>query len=143
MDTCIEAIIAFNSANEKGETIITYDLTEFMLDIFKLLMILFSPVIDQIIGCGMRNGKKYFLVRFKGERQNEIIDWEAAKKYSVEVMEYFGSRLVWAPIENVIDPERGDNLNENADENQNENDTENMTFTSKSNNLPNEIEYAD
>lgn len=64
-------------------------------------------VIDCILGCGERNGNKYFLVKFRGERQNSIIDWETAKNYSLDVMEFFGSRLVWSSIDSAIDPEMG------------------------------------
>lgn len=46
---------------------------------------------------------KYFLVRFKGSQQNEIIDWNAAKEYAVQVMEFFGSRLKWSSLDNVVD----------------------------------------
>lgn len=58
---------------------------------------------DHIIGCGQRNGIKYFLVRFKGSLENEVIVWNAAKEYAVQVMEFFGSRLKWSPLENIVD----------------------------------------
>lgn len=107
----------------------------------------FSSVIDQIIGCGERNGKKYFLVRFRGDRQNEFIDWDNAKQYSVDVMEYFGSRLVWNSIETIIDPENDDNLS-NLDHDENNidadrNQKEEPSTSSQKNQLPNEIEYDD
>lgn len=61
--------------------------------------------LDQIIGCGHSQGNKYFLVRFKGEDKNEIIDWETAKQYSADVMEFFGSRTVWTEMQHIIDPD--------------------------------------
>ncbi|XP_031639972.1 chromobox protein homolog 1-like [Contarinia nasturtii] len=69
-----------------------------------------KKALDQIIGCGQRNGKKYFLVRFKHAKENELIDWDTAKQYSLDVMEYFGSRLVWNSVENLIDPDVDDHL---------------------------------
>lgn len=73
-------------------------------------------VIDQIIGCGQRNGDRYFLVRFKNATENEIIDWDTAKKFSLQVMEYFGSKLVWNPIQDIEDAETGlTDQNSNAD----------------------------
>lgn len=56
---------------------------------------------DHIIGCGEKNGMKYFLVRFKGSHENEVIDWNAAKEFAVQVMEYFGSRLKWSSLDNI------------------------------------------
>lgn len=76
----------------------------------------YFPVIDHIIGCGQRNGIKYFLVRFKGATANEIIDWNEAKNYAVDVMEYFGSRLQWSTLDdddNVDDTE--DDQQQNQD----------------------------
>lgn len=103
-------------------------------------------VIDQIIGCGERHGQKHFLVRFKGENQNEIIDWETAKQYSLEVMEYFGSRLVWKSIDVIVDPENDDKINEYSEPSPSTsktNEPENPSTAQKkpSNPLPNEIEY--
>lgn len=108
-------------------------------------------VIDQIIGCGERSGKKYFLVRFKGERENVLIEWEEAKKYAVEVMEFFGKRLVWQSVDAVIDPE-----NVNVDTvGINDLDQRDQPSTSRANqpdgstspvnkiHAPNDIEYAD
>lgn len=73
-------------------------------------------MLDQIIGCGQRRGNKYFLVRFKGQDNNEIIDWEMAKQYSNEFMEFFGSRTVWTEMKNIIVPDMYDNLQESSDE---------------------------
>lgn len=114
------------------------------------------------MGCGERNGQKYFLVRFKGGKNSEIVDWETAKQYSVDVMEFFGSRLVWKSMDEILDPEHGDNLNPEHDDNvQNQPDlnepstsknaventlakkknTGNKTVA-KNNPLPNDIEYC-
>lgn len=114
------------------------------------------------MGCGERNGQKYFLVRFKGGKNSEIVDWETAKQYSVDVMEFFGSRLVWKSMDEILDPEHGDNLNPEHDDNvQNQPDpnepstsknaventlakkknTGNKTVAKK-NPLPNDIEYC-
>lgn len=99
-------------------------------------------VLDHIIGCGERNGRKYFLVRFKGASQNELIDWEAAKAYSLQVMEYFGSRLVWSSIENIIDPENDDNVDYDDDlDDDHDKQMASTSEQSRQNPLPNEIEY--
>lgn len=79
--------------NIKGHAVRTYDLSFVNLRL----------VLDQIIGCGQRNGNKFFLVRFRNSHCNEIIDWETAKTYSVQVMEFFGSRTVWTQMKNIID----------------------------------------
>lgn len=100
---------------------------------------IFHQAIDQIIGCGERHRKKYFLVRYRGENENKIIDWEKAKQYSLEVMEFFGRRLVWSSIENIIDPENVDEFNEDTDNEQNK-DVQ-IPPTTQKNNPPNEIEY--
>lgn len=86
-------------------------------------MELFTTEIDQIIGCGQRNGAKYFLVRYKNATQNELLDWESAKEYSLQVMQYFGSRLVWDPVRNIIDPESDGNLIEQLDQNEAQSNT--------------------
>lgn len=101
-------------------------------------------VLDQIIGCGVRHGNKYFLVRFKGQDRDEIIDWDAAKQYSDEVMEFFGSRTVWTKMSNIIDPDVCDDLGEN-DEQETETD-EHLSRPSTSqlhqlDNCPNEINF--
>lgn len=105
-------------------------------------------VLDQIIGCGERNGHKYFLVRFRGDRQNEMIDWETAKQYSLDVMEFFGSRLVWKSIDTIVDPENDDNLYESNEPTFDQEEDQNMPSTSQNNRftrqinpLPNDIEY--
>lgn len=59
-------------------------------------------------------------------------------------MEFFGSRLIWTAIEQIIDPDVGDVL---IDEEPNLNNeplilTDEQPSTSGKN-LPNEIEYAD
>lgn len=104
--------------------------------------------IDQIIGCGQRYGQRYFLVRFKNATENEVIDWSTAKKYSLQVMEYSGSRLVWNPIRDIIDSNTDDSLNDQQDD-----DARSIpgpsSQSSTSNNrpppsrLPNDIEYED
>lgn len=100
-------------------------------------------VIDQTIGCGQRNGNRYFLVRFKNATENEIIDWDTAKKYSLQVMEYFGSKLVWNPIQDIEDPE--------TDSNDQSSNTDPVASTSSQSSAanrasrppPNDIEYDD
>jgi hypothetical protein len=97
--------------------------------------------LDQILGCGQRNGMNYFLVRFKNATESELIDWEAAKQYSVAVMEYFGSRLVWKPIQNVIDPdmdEAGAGTDEQNQPTESDGALKEIPSTSKA---PNDIEY--
>ncbi|XP_055308972.1 chromobox protein homolog hpl-1-like [Sitodiplosis mosellana] len=76
------------------------------------------------------------------ERQNEIIDWEAAKNFSVEVMEFFGSRLVWKSLDEMLDPETVDDntgTNENDQPSTSNSSTRQPTITPP----PNEIEYDD
>lgn len=101
--------------------------------------------IDAIIGCGQRNGKKYFLVRYKGDRKNDIIDWETAKRYSLEVMEYFGSRLVWSALDNIIGDDELADVGENpgTDRTQSDHSVDaSFNHISGLDNLPNEIEYS-
>lgn len=107
-----------------------------------LFAIFLCSVIDQIIGCGLRDGKKYFLVRYRGEQQSQIIDWDTAKLHSLEVMEFFGSRLVWGPIDRIIDPEIVDEFNDHTDDQPSTSGINNQNQTSTSVD-PNEIEYAD
>lgn len=80
--------------------------------------------------------------RFKNATQNELIDWDTAKKYSQQIMEYFVSRLVWTSVENVIDPENDfiDQQNDADDERSNRN-SPNLPSTSTAHNPPNDIEY--
>lgn len=100
-----------------------------------------SIELDQIIGCGTRNGKRYFLVRFKQSKDNEIIDWEAAKPYSAQVMEYFGSRLVWRAIDNILDSDHDDDQPVIETRNQNISEDANRASTSRLDDAPNNIEY--
>ncbi|XP_031624988.1 chromobox protein homolog 1-like [Contarinia nasturtii] len=97
-----------------------------------------KKVLDHILGCGQRNGKKYFLVRFKNENENRLIDWETAKKYSTNVMEYFGSRLAWTSVENIIDPHVDDEVDHDDESFQLPSKSKTMPSTS---NAPNDIEY--
>ncbi|XP_055306661.1 chromobox protein homolog 1-like [Sitodiplosis mosellana] len=98
--------------------------------------------LDYIIGCGQRNGQKFFLVRFKGEHKNEIIDWESAKQYSVAVMEFFGARSIWTEVKNIIDPEMCEGFQENATrETVNDERDPNEPSTSQLDACPNEIEF--
>lgn len=98
-----------------------------------------------MIGCGQRNGQKYFLVRFKGEEKNEIIDWECAKQYAVSVMEFFGARSIWAEVQNIIDPEMCEGFPENSTRRNLANvQDRNEPSTSSTNQLdscPNEIQF--
>lgn len=92
----------------------------------------------QIDGCGDQNGTKYFLVQFKGEKEKTFIDWDTAKSYSEDVMEYLGRRMVWMPIPEVIGgnndiiPSDSDSDEEDASPNQNRIDELDA---------PNDIEY--
>lgn len=98
---------------------------------------------DAIIGCGQRNGKKYFLVRYKGRNFNEIIDWETAKRYSLEVMDYFGSRLAWSPLENIVDSdEMNVDIGDEQPQIEEEGSNSNPILTGQLDNIPNEIEYS-
>lgn len=72
-----------------------------MIAFASISLLFFFTEIDHIVGCGERNGARYFLVRFKNGTQNEFIDWEAAKEYSLDVMEYFATRLVWNRVEDL------------------------------------------
>lgn len=99
-----------------------------------------STEIDQIIGCGQRNGLRYFLVRFKNSTENDLIDWEAAKEYSLQVMEYFGSRLVWTSVHDIIDPECLADQQEAGEPNEAQASTS-TAATLPPSNPPNDIEY--
>lgn len=70
--------------------------------------------IDALLGRGKRNGNKFFLVHFEGQKENELIDWETAKDYSLAVMECFGSRLVWGPLNEVANANDVANTNDPA-----------------------------
>lgn len=106
-----------------------------------------SLEIDQIIGCGQRNGQRFFLVRFKNGTENEVIDWEIAKLYSLQVMEFFGSRLVWAPLQ--VDPEQDQNDLSQREANSidsinsipSTSRLDNAPSTSRLDNAPNKIDY--
>lgn len=103
-----------------------------------------SLEIDQIIGCGQRNGQRFFLVRFKNGTENEVIDWETAKLYSLQVMEFFGSRLVWAPLQ--VDPEQDQNESSQREANQidpipSTSRLDTAPSTSRLDNAPNKIDY--
>lgn len=79
--------------------------------------------------------------------ENEIIDWENAKKYSLQVMEYFGSRLVWNQMQDIIDPNTDVHL---TDQQVGDDDSEPIASTSSHSSVankppppPNDIEYED
>lgn len=57
-------------------------------------------------------------------------------------MEFFGSRLVWSPIDRIIDPEIVDEFNDHTDDQPSTSGINNQNQTSTSVD-PNEIEYAD
>lgn len=57
-----------------------------------------------VFGCTEREGVKYFLVKFKGEDEKRIIDWQTAKEQPLVFMEYFASRLTWPPLHECLDP---------------------------------------
>ena len=104
----------------------------------KNVSIFLATAIDQIIGCGQRNGAKYFLVRFKGQNKNEIIDWETAKQYSIEVMEFFGSRAIWTHnIADVIVDDVADAVADPSETTENVN----RASTSQLDECPNEIQF--
>lgn len=99
-------------------------------------------MLDYIIGCGQRNGQRYFLVRFIGENKNEIIDWESAKEYAVSVMEFFGARTIWTEVKNIIDPEMCEGFQENITrESLADKRDENEPSTSLLDSCPNEIQF--
>lgn len=57
-------------------------------------------------------------------------------------MEYFGSRLVWAPLENIVEP---DDLNVDVCDERPDNEdgtASNPVPTSQLDEIPNEIEYS-
>lgn len=59
-------------------------------------------------------------------------------------MEYFGSRLVWNAVEEVIDPDMGDVVNnEEPIPNEPNLNNEEPSTSGANSNLPNEIQYAD
>lgn len=72
-----------------------------------------------------------------------MIDWETAKQYSLDVMEFFGSRLVWKSIDTVVDPENDDNLyNEPTfDQERERPSTSQINHPTRQEPLPNDIEY--
>lgn len=101
-------------------------------------------MVDHIIGCGQRHGSKYFLIRFKGQEKYEIVDWESAKQYSVDIMEFFGSRTVWTEMQNIIDPDVLDDFEEDAERETEVDEHVNRPSTSNFHQLdacPNEIEF--
>lgn len=82
---------------------------------------------------------KYFLVRFKGATENEIVDWDSAEEFAVQVMEFFGSRLKWTSLDNIVD-DTEDDLN---DQQQNNDNMPNPPGTSSLLDNPiNDIEFA-
>lgn len=108
-----------------------------------LLLSIIIIVLDQIIGCGEHRGQKYFLVRFRGQDKTEMINWEAAKQYSVDVMEFFGSRAVWTDLRNIVNPDVDDDseddaAEETADGNVNRPSTSQIAQLDE---YPNEIEF--
>lgn len=98
----------------------------------------------QVFGCGQRNGIKFFLIQFKGENVKRIIDWETAKAYFVDIMEYFGSRLAWPPMHELIDPndDNEDYSSDDAVDEPRKNITEARPGTSASH-APNDIEWKE
>lgn len=56
-------------------------------------------------------------------------------------MEYFGSRLIWTSIENIIDPENDEHLNEHNEADTDNHEDQSQPSTSREKTLPNEIEY--
>lgn len=77
------------------------------------------------------------MVRFKGENKNEIIDWETAKNYSTDVMEFFGSRTIWTDMNHIMDPE----LDVHEDEDATNEESVPSTSQQIEDCPPNEIEY--
>lgn len=84
---------------------------------------------------------KYFLVRFKGAQDNEIIDWNAAKEFAVQVMEFFGSRLKWSSLDDIADDNA--NVDVGSTDDQQTNDSEpNAASSSLLDNPINDIQFA-
>lgn len=107
-----------------------------------LMTFLLFQEIDQILGCGQRNGAKFVLVRFKGEKGNQIIDWDTAKNYSIDVMEFLASRSVWPPITNASTDSDGASDDGETESSQVQNLGESSTSHLKQlNSAPNEIEF--
>lgn len=77
----------------------------------------------------------------KGQNKNEIIDWETAKQYSIQVMEYFGSRTIWTQMKNIIDPELHEDFEENTEQETDIIKHANRPSTSQLDDCPNEIEF--
>lgn len=101
-----------------------------------------STEIEQIFGCGQQNNTRYFLVKFKGEEEKTFIDWDTAKNYSVDVMEYFGSRLVWQPryeLMNSDDDQTPSDADSEASSDHERNGNQNPIEELE--NAPNDIEY--
>lgn len=74
-----------------------------------------------------------------------MIDWETAKNYAVEVMEYFGSRLVWKGIDEVVGPNTDDHVADlTVDQSEIPSTSSRSSIASKAPPpaVPNEIEYA-
>lgn len=102
----------------------------------------FSTEIDHIIGCGQRLGMKYFLVRFKGAQENEIIDWNAAKEFAVQVMEFFGSRLKWSSLDEIVDEDVDVDSASNQQRTDDSERNRNVASTSLLDDPINEIQFA-
>lgn len=71
--------------------------------------------------------------------EKKIIDWEAAKKRSRIFMEYFGVRLTWPPMYEIIDA--NDNISDVPQNDYQENDNHDEIQDSSKNAEPNDIEW--
>lgn len=84
-------------------------------------------------------------MRFQNDDKNQILDWESAKEYAVDIMEFFGSRTVWTEMRNIINPDENDDFPGNSDDDD-EADDNARPSTSQINQLdalPNDIEYEE
>lgn len=78
-----------------------------------------STEIEEVFGCAQRGKVKYFLVKYKGMQEKTIIDWETAKNQPLIFIEFFGARLTWPPISELIDP--NDSILNDAEDDDEEN----------------------
>lgn len=100
-------------------------------------MIFIQTEIEAVFGCAERGKTKYFLVKFKGENEKKIIDWEMAKKYPLIFMEYFGDRLTWPPLHEIISSSDNE---DDADPDQDDT-TPQQSHESEKQAEPNDIEW--
>lgn len=97
-------------------------LTTILISIKTLWTVYFKDVsteIEEVIGCAQRGNVKYFLEKYKGMQEKTIIDWETAKNQPLIFIEFFGERLTWPPMLELIGP--NDSTLNNAEDDDEEN----------------------